>query len=334
MKKQNWKKNILKMFFFAIVTFTIIFSACSSNYKEGKKILAQLTRQEKKDLRNFFYNVLLKSPGIYVLHGSKPLSHTLIRSNPSKKEFEELCSKLPPQLVRQTFYKKPSWKDILWGYCFNASKPFYPQQWERVKQKIKLTNYLIAIRPELNRDDPFTKSLFFVNITNTIALFQKHYAFFKQLVGFDFDPLEMIYDLENPASVFWQKIEYNYIAWGLLFGFGEENALFFTYWSNGLDRRSGRALDYFRYAPFDSSGNRGLFLRRGLDYHHFSLPVFRHFENDPVLEKYKKEREKIKKLYRGRDPLVVTLQKLTEKKTSIPFKKLVIKKKSLKKEGK
>ena len=146
MKKQNWKKDILKMFFFAIVIFTIAFSAFSSNYKEGKKILAQLTRKEKKDLRNFFYNVLLESSGIYVLHGSKPLSNMLIWSNPSKKEFEEICAKLPPQLVHQTFHKKPSWKELLWGYCFSARKPFYPQQWERIKQKIKLTNYLIAIR--------------------------------------------------------------------------------------------------------------------------------------------------------------------------------------------
>ncbi len=331
MKKQNWKKNILKMFFFAIVIFTITYS---SNYKEGKKILAQLTRKEKKDLRNFFYNVLLESSGIYVLHGSKPLSNMLIWSNPSKKEFEEICAKLPPQLAHQTFHKKPSWKELFWGYCFNARKPFYPQQWERVKQKIKLTNYLIAIRPELNRDAPFTKSLFFVNITNTIALFQKHYVFFKQLVGFDFDPLEMIYDLENPASVFWQKIEYNYIAWGLLFGFGEENARFFTYWMDGLDQRQGRSLDYFRYAPFDSYENKDFFLRWSLNYHHFSLPVFRHFENDPVLEKYRKERDKIKKLYRGRDPLVVTVQRLTEKRPNIPFEKLIIRKKSLKKDGK
>lgn len=45
-------------------------------------------------------------------------------------------------------------------------------------------------------------------------------------MGFDFDPLETVLELENENSKFWNAIkgcQHSYL-WGLLYGFGEDNS--------------------------------------------------------------------------------------------------------------
>jgi hypothetical protein len=311
--KKILKKFILNIFFISIIFFT--FSGCHSN-REGKKIASRLTREEKKDLKAFFYHLLLKNSGIYVLHGSKPIVHTLISIN-TPEEDRKIFAEMHPE------DRKPTIREIIFHYLFKDNIPFYIQQWDRVKDRVKMNNYLIVVCPNPFFDDPSSKSLYFINITNTIALLQKHYPLFKEIIGIDFDPLELIYNIEDPTSVFWEKINKNYLANGLLFGFGDENARFFAYWCGGCDNRKGKELNYFKHAPFNCSDDQGCTYYFNYSYQHFPLPTFRHFENDPVLEKYKKERVQIKKNYMLKDSLEVTLQKLTEIKPSVlsPFSK-------------
>jgi hypothetical protein len=316
------KKNYHRLLFLSIIIFI---SGCCPYAPKGKKIADQLTRKEKEDLNSFFFHLLLENSGIYVLLGSKPITHTMISPytpEEEEKNYEQLFLNLN---IKNREEKKPAFRDRIFSFLFKRSpylfkdSPFYIQQWDKVKDRIKMYNYLIVTRPHFS--GPFSRSLYFVNITSTIAVFQKHYPLFKEIMGSDFDPLDAIYNLEDPTSLFWDKITKNYLAYGLLFGFGEENSYFFNYWCReGIDKKRDARQPYFTYAPFDDYDNHRWLCWLNCNYQNFPLPVFRHFENDPIIEKYKQERERIKKMYRGKDPLVVTLQRLTEKKNNMkPF---------------
>jgi hypothetical protein len=67
----------------------------------------------------------------------------------------------------------------------------------------------------------------------------------------DFHPLEIVFDIENPKSVFWNKILmgheekfYANIAYGLLYGFGKKSILFWI-WQEEMESRGGKAITSF-----------------------------------------------------------------------------------------
>ena len=97
---------------------------------------------------------------------------------------------------------------------------------------------------------------------------------------------------------------------GILLGFGRDNAWFFKwYWREGEQNRIG---SFLRSLSRDCYKNQHV-----LDPNpqNFMLPVFVSFglypDDRPLIERYRKEREQIKALYRGRDEVDVALDWLT-----------------------
>ena len=149
----------------------------------------------------------------------------------------------------------------------------------------------------------------FVDILKTAATIQDNYEAFRKVIGFDFHPLELTLNMRQKDSVLLEKLSGNAHLWGILFGFGKMNSYLFQ-WQHfdhpkSCDEFCKNIVSFFSNEPI-----KGHF-KYTID--QFGIPGFKPFnEIDPIVENYKKEREKIKEIYKGKDFLDLTLKKLTE----------------------
>ena len=160
-----------------------------------------------------------------------------------------------------------------------------------------------------------------MSIKNTALVLQKHYDLFREIVGYDFSPLEIVFDIESESSDFWNKVFANPILRGVVFGYGLDNSYLFTWMQKAKKSSSEKIQNYANsfskiFQPTMNDHDMKLVLSDSLDnklnYKDFPLPCYRSLKDDPQKKKYLKEQKMIKKIYRWRDDLEVTLQKLCE----------------------
>jgi hypothetical protein len=276
-------------FFFGMLRLIIIFCItiflCACNSKITPCYSSCLTKEEKLDLEHFFQYLLFENYGAFVIFGSKPLCEMDLNDT----EFESSEGKIDELNLYRGFLA-----------------------WEKVKKTFKMKRYILAVDSSRGSG---CHSIIFADIQKTAIILAKHSHFFQNSLGRDFEPLQMALELEDPMSKVWAII-YNskdYIAKGLLFGFGLENSLFFSWWSKylhseNLTPNAKEISEYLQGAYFPFS-THPVELRTG-SLNHFTIPVFREVANDPVAETYKKEKKRIEKIYRGQDLVEYTLKQL------------------------
>ena len=321
----------------------MFFTACSSPDAEQSKKF-DLTAEEHLSLEKFFRYFMLYETAIYTLVGSKPLTEmTLLyedapeeqlreekrgeylyfllnRNNEKDMKFYEKLSPLEKKEKARLIYDKDFIHNIedLWD------------KWEKIQHRFYLKKRFLLVKKERPKEgwkDLFPNytsiyDVFFVDVLKTALVIQENYELFRQAVGCDFDPLEVVFELENKNSNFWDKIRekdawrYSYL-WGLLYGFGKENS-FSHFWKSrhlkATDCNEREKLLAASVKKWVSCKNRpALTDKNAFTLSNFTIPIFNSFtENDPVVAKYEAERENIKKLYKGKDFVACTLELLTE----------------------
>lgn len=256
-----------------------------SNRKHSPCYVSCLTKEERADLEQFFQYLLFENYGAFVIFGSKPLSEMdLIDTefNSSEERIEEL--------------------NLFRGLL----------AWEKVQKTFKMNRYILSV--DSSRGSGY-HSIIFADVQKTAITLAKYPHFFQSYLGTDFEPLQMTLELRQPTSKIRDYIytSKDYIGKGLLFGYGLENSLFFSWWSKylrpeNLTPTSKEISEYLQGAYFPFS-TQPVELRTG-SLHHFTIPVFREIADDSVAETYKKEKKVIEKIYRGQDLIEYTLQKL------------------------
>ena len=310
------------MLFQVIVIVTIFFSAgCSS--KKQALLSADLTAEEKADLEYFFRFLIFENYGAFVLFGSKPLCEihlSDVDSTEVEPAFQRWLNSLPDD-------KRENFEAVLNQARNNKNvgpelehNPYHG--WlalERVKNNFKTRNFIFRLVPVHFPDSdelvPGSYELVLINIQQTALILAKHYEIFKTASGMDFHPLQVVFEAQNPDSLFWKNIfsMKNHLAKGLLFGFGLENSTFF-HWSPFYTQHalaSGYtedALEYLESHRFEPSTT--LVESHTGSLSNFTIPLFGILEGDGTAEKYKKEKIAIEKIYRGQDIVEVTLQRL------------------------
>jgi hypothetical protein len=95
--------------------------------------------------------------------------------------------------------------------------------------------------------------------------------------------------------------------WGILFGYGEENALI-HYWKHCDPSKTVRDHLSMIYSSFSTPEPVG---QVKLSKDHFEIPSFISYsQEDPIQRKYEKEKERIQKIYSNGDFLEITLGRL------------------------
>ena len=323
-----------------LIMLLILFTTCSSPSQKPHQW--NLTKEEHAWLEKFFRYFMLHETAIYTLAGSKPLTEmTLLyegtlkeqlreekredhayfllnRGNERDMEFYEKLSSLEKEEKAYLIDEKDFIHNIeeLWD------------QWEKIQYRFPIQKRFLLVKKERPKEDwkelfPTCTAIydvFLVNVPKTALVIQENYELFRRAVGYDFDPLEIVFDLENKNSKFWDKItgkeawKYSYL-WGLLYGFGKENT-FLHFWKNRHIREpcEKEKLLSTNLQTWSSCKDRPSFIdKNAFTISLFPIPLFKSFSpEDPIVAKYEMERKKIQHLYKGKDFVTFTLELLTD----------------------
>ena len=174
------------------------------------------------------------------------------------------------------------------------------EKWEHIKDRFPGNRYLLFKRDMTS--DLKESNVYLVDTLQTAFVIQQNYTAFRNVLGFDFDPIKVVFEIHDLTSEFWNKALEHSALHGILFGYGPKNAWAFQ-WKHWSDTTSLKGL-HFEYS------NAALY--KDVSLSKFPLPEFVVFNDKEILELYKKEREEIRKIYKGKDFVTLTLQRLTE----------------------
>jgi len=320
-----------------VVIFFLFFNSCS--FLNPPFPPKKLTKEEHHWVEKFLRYWMFEENGIYTLLGSKPLIRfQLVYYDTSEevrrqKETDQYAYFLLNKNDKndQEFFKKLSKdnkkKAILISDCdfiYNFEELW--EKWEKIQDRFPLKKKFLLVKRERKLDPQRSTphcikiyDIFFVDVYKTAYIIQENYELFKKAVDYDFDPIKVVLDIQNPESIFWNKIQgykYSYL-WGLLYGYGKENS-FYHYWQTRSlwDNSMGAAEKKVSQSIEKHSSNKkipNLSNKNSNSIKDFCIPFFCSYKNpDPIIEKYTLENKQIKKLYRGKDFVSYTLELLTE----------------------
>ena len=225
-------------------------------------------------------DVLLREGGIYTLWGTKPISSFDI-----SYQDDELLSEKEKWYNRRLRDNWEKFKDMKWCFPLN---------------RYQLIETLLGDKKETHR-------IYFVNIIETARVLKEHYPIFATVGETDFDPIEIVYAMEKKETRFWEKVLMNPLTLGILYGYGKENASYFSWGKEGNN-------------PLQSliaTSVKGAVTPECPSYYNptlanMPLPQFTSFFlYDPVVNKYEEERKAIQAVYKKGGFLDLTLTKLT-----------------------
>ncbi len=250
----------------------------------------ELSSDERIWMETFFTGLMLQNPAIYTLCGSKPMTCITLHYL-TDEEIQAHYDQMTEEDKMSAVYVEDYQLTSNW------------EKWEQIRAHFPLKRYMIYKKNDAS--DPKFAQVYFVDPMKVAQVMSENYNLFKEAAGFDFDPSHEASQIEK-GSIFWDKVEKNPITNGLLFGFGLKNSLKF-YWEHwGQPQSAEEFADCV--APYVSDS-----LSDGKsNLENLTVPAFMSFfENDEIIEKYKKEREAIRSEYQEKDFLGYTLQKLT-----------------------
>ena len=284
------------------ILFCVMFFSCSNVNMSTHPDLG-LSQEEKMDLDCFFNYVLFSESGVFVLFGSKPMvSVSIVHWPTSPSDYGEPISE--EELLR-------TGQGIKLGGLIKRDPYNGWLVWKKIENKIKRNGrYLMTTHAGFSNSE----ELYLVDVQRLALVLAENYEDFKKVVEVDFHPLEVVFELENKNSVFWKKIfkSKNFVPKGLIFGYGKENALFFDWkWdAEELPPAVRDSLNTFSFAQTSFTMIENPFLYFNANSKNFEIPMFMHIEGDKTVHRYKKEKKKIKKVYRNKDMIETTLKRL------------------------
>lgn len=236
-------------------------------------------------LEKFFKDVMLDHSAIYTLFGSKPITSIPIHYF-TQEEKELIYSQMTDEELENAIY------------IYDYDLPENWEKWEVMQFLFPSTKFLFF---RVLDEDPHFAKIYFVNIKKTQEILKKYYSLFAKITEGDFDPKKVVFEM-NPPSIFWKRVFASCELVGLLYGFGAKNVSYFLRnWMIDYECKEKRALhtlDQLDKASIEE----------------FNIPVFISFsiKSDPVIEKFKRERNKIKKQLLSKDFLNSVLERFCE----------------------
>jgi len=311
------KKNIkapLKRFCYIVSIFIFLYG-CSPKTQNSLSTEESQSSDESLWMSQFFRYLLLQECGIYTLWGDKPVTAFEIDLR-SEEELAPLCASIPLELITipidlstesgRIKYEKLSEAERDRVIFVNYEDLEFLSKWEKWKEKQKnlsIKNYLLLLKE--NPKDEKLPRFFFINIRETILTLEKNYELFKEVFGKDFNPPEIIFEIKEPKSPFWDKVMLDDRCRGILFGFGENNSWCF-YWK--YQAASKKFTNTLRGKPSEENQQYKIWTIE-----EFPIPGFVSFsEDDRIVKKYQQQRQNIKEIYKGKDFTRTSLDKLTE----------------------
>jgi hypothetical protein len=295
MKAPKVKKLPLRFkyftYFFAIILF---FTSCSE--PQGG-LSCKISKEERVWMAQFFNDFLLSNQAIFTLWGAKPITEVILYHY-TDEEKQAYYDSMTAEEKKKCF--------TIEGYSLEETW----QKWERVSSRFPMKRYML-FKSEIFQDQK-ASLVYFVNILQTAVVIQENYEAFRKVVNFDFNPLEVVLQMKDKNSIFWNAMKNGLgstsTLWGLLFGFGKINS--YAYQWKYFDHTE--SCEEFCNQLTTRLSNASLHGKVVCSIDDFQIPYFISFdESDEIVRSYKEERKRIQAIYKGRDFLNVTLERLT-----------------------
>ena len=299
------------------VPFLFLFT-CSKHCYRPSDFISCLTSDEKMDLQQFFHSLLFHNYGAYVLLGSKPLCELSVREMNSPaadeafKQFLEGLSEEEREKIKSARLKAQAKQDLDKEMDLESSRYRGFLVLQKLMDRFKLNGFLLRVVPMLRPD---AYDILFINIQKTAIILAENYEIFQQAAGMDFHPLQIVFEAENPNSLFWKKVMSleNHLAKGLLFGFGLKNSIFghlkFSQEKGNLniyhEKYRKEIEPFLRQSSLSVSTD--IVPKGNASFH---IPLFVSVPGDKTADKYGKEKAIIERKYLNKDIIEVTLNQL------------------------
>lgn len=228
---------------------------------------------EGEKIEAFLNELLFQEGGCYTLFGDKPMTSLLVYSGKSEDFSIEYLSKESADKV--------IFIDDKTAENFDA--------WNAFSKELHFQNFFLVRFP--HSEDPTCNFVFFVNIKETKKFFSKYRDSFHQRIG-NLDWEKVLFELKKPNVEIWNSLIKDHYLTGILYGFGQENCKAFC------NTDSKRVFS----EQFEGAATKS----------DFPIPIFAISKNDSTVQKYRKQREKIKEIYKDKTILEVTLKALLE----------------------
>ena len=274
-----------KKYLILSVFLSIIFIFQGYEYL-NKKSTFQLTLEEEVWLSEFFRDVFLEESAIYTLWGTKPLTAFDICYY-TKDELQNLRHQ----------HGVPDDKDSKVISVTRYTIPENWDKWEQIRSRFPIKNFLFFKK----QDNFFPKiyRLYFVNIRLLEATLTDHYKLFKERIEADFKPCNVVLEIQDNESFFWEHVFNDSMLMGILYGFGKNNAENFL--------QAGKINSGIKFSDQQEVIGE-------TDLNNFTIPIFASFsEKDEKIKQYLMERKRIKKTYKNKNFVHETLKQLMSK---------------------
>lgn len=244
----------------------------------------------------FFHDLLLVEGGVYTLLGSKPITRISLESFTEEEKHAYYASLSKDELDNAQIID-------------NYSLPQNWEKWKKISDRFPFKRYILLEK----ESEEHVKFLYFVNIFQTAIKIQENYEAFRRVVKVDFNPLEVVLEIQDKNSKFWDAIDGNSLLWGLLLGYGKVNSYGFFWKHEDASPRITNFMSSLKESHRDSE-----FVGKvEFSPENFDIPPFISFEShDGTINHYKYEQETIKKMYERRDFLEFTLDVLVKRSLS------------------
>lgn len=245
----------------------------------AKRNSSWLTQLQTEKITGFFEELLLEHGGAYTLFGTKPIT------------IEDLYSEEDLQKITLFLKERPEIEAIFVERQLEEGW----EEYKKICSNISSENYILT---EIKSAD--SRLLIFVNISQTINMFNQYRSDFLEVLEYDFVPERLIEALREKKYEDWGKIICNSKTLGILAGYGYRNAGLF---STKLPTS---------FQPSENNDPR-LPAECILNKKPFRIPIFVIIDEEEsrlLISKYKRERELIKKNYANRDFLQTTLSQI------------------------
>jgi hypothetical protein len=141
----------------------------------------------------------------------------------------------------------------------------------------------------------------FVNIPNLVYLLHRYQSEFSKRTQIEYEPSEIVLQLEDDISIFWEKVFQDHFLSGLIYGYGERSSYLYTWSGNHLTTVHKERRCFFSN---DAQLKRvaSFIVKSDIKPSDLPLPEFFHFGvSDPMKLGYELEKEKIIKCFQDKD---------------------------------
>ncbi|MCB1073644.1 MAG: hypothetical protein KDK96_11190 [Chlamydiia bacterium] len=268
-------------------------------------------------MSQFFRYLLIQENGIYTLWGDKPMTVFEVETR-SKEELAPFYADIPLELItipidpnkesERIKCQKLSKAERERVVFVNYDELEFMSKWERWSEKQKtlsINNYILLMKEGTKDKLP---TLFFINIKETALILKQNYSLFREVFGEDFDPLNVIFEIKEQESAFWSQVMSDDWCRGVLFGFGKKNSWCFCWKYRNNPEEAKEFTSNLKGRPSEKHSKFKVWTIE-----EFNIPGFASFsEEDPFIKKYQQQRKKIIEIYKGKDFVELSLQKLIE----------------------